>query len=202
MSEVSLSETMTSLMNSARKHFEVKQKLSIPNLINLFNPNPNLLTGIKDFSGEWVGLDKWVEDGAYKGLKVLKKSTLWSGCYQEFQVEAGKTYTFSAYVKQDEASNDSSIYILSTSVIGTAPTRDNNHPIDVTTDWQRVSASFYCEYSGTIDPRLEMNAEHGYMYICGYKLEEGSLATPLTELGGVIRKHLADLLPSRMEVAA
>ena len=85
-------------MNSARKHFEVSSKLTIANLINLFNPNKNLLTGAKDFSGDWTIYASYHEDGTYKGMKVYKTTSAWSGI-NCIPVNVGETYTYAATIK-------------------------------------------------------------------------------------------------------
>lgn len=179
---MTLSNTLTTLMDSARKHFEVNQKLSIANLINLFNPNPNLLTGIKDWSGAWQQINTYTKQNTYKGLDVLYKKQAWSGASQSISLSPG-TYTFSLYAKSDIDETEAIIYLLMVS-----STSENislaSKAFSLTTNWQRCSATFSVTKEKTIAPRIELTQDTDSIYICGYKLEEGSLPTPLTELGG------------------
>ena len=182
---MSLSETMTSLMNSARKHFEVDSKLSITNLINLFNPNKNLLTGAKDFSGDWTIDASYHEDGTYKGMKVYKTTAAWNGIFQTYTCKAGKTYTFSFYAREENNTRN----VNATAYI--KKPGDNNNPFASITnnqfmlqpEWKRYSVTFTMNQDWELAPRIESNSS-ATSWRCGYKLEEGSLATPLTELGG------------------
>lgn len=183
---------MTSLMESARKYFEVTNKLSISNLINLFNPNPNLITGARDFSGNWLSISNYQEDGTYKGLKVLKTTTAWGAPYQAISCKKGKTYTFSFYAKEENNvdNTEATAYLL--------PAGDNSYDaltlasghsgnsILLQSNWERYAFTFTMNKDYVLYPRIESNNTTGkaITYICGYKLEEGSLATPLTEVGG------------------
>lgn len=190
---MTLSNTLTTLMDSARKHFEVKQKLSIPNLINLFNPNPNLLTGAKDFSGSWERIGSWKkEDEKYRGLTVYSKSTAWDGLGQYYDSKPNTTYTFSFYAK---ASKPTDRFMD----IFTLPSEDWNSPViawpiyanvPLTTDWKRFSWTITTTGGGKIFPSVCSINSDATIYVCGYKLEEGSLPTPLTEVDGVEAKTL------------
>lgn len=173
-------------MNSARKHFEISSKLTIDNLINLFNPNENLLTGAKDFSGNWViNQSLYQEDGTYKGMKVYKTTTAWNGIYQPYTCKAGKTYTFSFYAREENNTNN----VKATAFITKAG--DNNKPFSSITsqsfmlqpEWKRYSVTFTMNRDWEIAPRIESNSK-ALSWRCGYKLEVGDLATPLNSMGG------------------
>lgn len=180
-----ITDSLTSLMDTARKYFEVDNKLSIANLINLFNPNPNLLTGAKDFSGDWTINESYHEDGTYKGMKVYKTTNPWSGIFQLYTCKAGKTYTFSFYAKEE----NNTMNMNATAYIKKAG--DNSNPFASITsqqfmlqpEWKRYSVTFTMNQDWELAPRIESNSS-ATSWRCGYKLEEGSLATPLTELGG------------------
>lgn len=182
---MNVSETLTALMDSARKYFEVTNKLSISNLINLFNPNPNLLTGVKDFSGNWANLNNYQEDGTYKGLNVLKTKQAWGAPYQAISYKKGKTYTFSFYAKEKNNVDNikATVYLLpagdNSSDVLTLASETN---ILLQSNWERYAVTFTMNKDYVLNPRIESNNTTGkaITYICGYKLEEGSLATPLT----------------------
>ena len=135
----------------------------------------NLYIGSQDFSGVWTNSDNWAtDDNTYNGLVVKKRTGAWGGLYKEFNAEAGKTYTFSVYIKSDEA-RQVAIYITG----GTASCSPSNSTINDTTSWQRYSITFNCTASGTIRPRVENTSAitGNYTYICGYQLELGNSAT-------------------------
>ena len=198
---MSLSNTLTTLMDSARKHFEVSSKLTIANLINLFNPNPNLLTGAKDFSGNWNLKGHSYENGTYKGLNVRTTEEAWNGISQSYQAQKGKTYTFSLYAKAN-APLIARFYIIHP-VTGQNYVSGSDGSRYITTSWERYSITFSMTGNEIITPRMEPGTENTSFSVCGFKLEEGSLATPLTELGGegVIRRYLTAITP-RLEVVA
>lgn len=187
MSEVNLSETMTSLMNSARKHFEVSNELTIANLINLFNPNENL---IKD-SANWgdpnfVNINSssvTLTNDYYKGLKVIHCSQAWNSPAFKFNIKKGKTYTFSTYAKGDQHQWFGIYVVYTGNPQVTNPNYLEGPTCVVTKDWQRYSFTLTALEDATINVRLEQGT-NASLYLAGYKLEEGSLATPLTELGG------------------
>ena len=196
MSEVSLSETMTSLMNSARKHFEVSSKLTIANLINLFNPNENL---IKD-SANWGDSNFFninssrvtLTNDSYKGLRVIHCTQAWNSPQFKFNIKKGKTYTFSTYAKGDQHQSFGIYVIFTGHSQVTNPNYLNGPAYGVTENWQRYSFTFTALEDATINVRFEQ-ATDSNLYLAGYKLEEGSLATPLTELGGVVKTLLSAL---------
>ena len=198
MSEVSLSETMTSLMNSARKHFEVSSKLTIANLINLFNPNENL---IKD-SANWgdsnfVNINNssvTLTNDYYKGLKVIHCTKAWDSPAFKFNIKEGKTYTFSTYVKGDQRQGFGIYIVYTGNPQVTNPSYLDGPACVVTENWQRYSFTFTALEDATIHIRLEQGYDDN-LYLAGYKLEEGSLGTPLTELGGVVKAVLNTLSP-------
>lgn len=200
---MSLSSTMTSLMDGARNHFEVTNKLSISNLINLFNPNPNLFSGAKDFSGDWVINPSYHEDSTYKGLKVYKTTNAWNGIYQEYRCKTGKTYTFSFYAKEEGNTNQvlASAFILRPGDNTNPFTSITNTVFMLRPEWRRYAVTFTMNKDYTLCPRIESNS-NATSWRCGYKLEEGSLATPLTEVGGVTEPVLIGFVVPRLEVAA
>lgn len=145
----------------------------------LDSKNKNLLTGTKDWQGEWGNLALWlVDDEKYEGLTVRKRSVAWDGLGQYYDVEPNTTYTFDFYAKASEAGNIMEIFTLHG--------EDWNNPVvsvpiyanrAVTTEWQRYSVTFTTKSGGTIFPSVCSKKDGVIIYVAGYKLEKGSLAT-------------------------
>lgn len=136
----------------------------------------NLYEGSQDFSGVWSNSSSWDTDSStYNGLTVKKKSIAWNGLYKEIEVEAGKTYTFSTFVKAD-SERPVNIY-MSGGTATTSPAYSST--ITATTEWQRVYLTFVVSVSGTIRARIESTTSiaSNYTYICGYQLEESPSMT-------------------------
>lgn len=184
---MSLNNTLTTLMDSARKHFEVDQKLSISNLINLFNPNENLISDTADWGdSNFVNISNssvTLTNDYYKGLKVIHCTQAWNSPTFKFNIKEGKTYTFSTYAKGDQHQGFGIYIVYTGNPQVTNPNYLNGPACVVTENWQRYSFTFTAIKDTTINVRLEQGVPAN-LYLAGYKLEEGSLATPLTELGG------------------
>lgn len=132
----------------------------------------NLYEGSQDWSGTWTNNGAWTTDNdTYNDLIVKKRYGAWSGIYKDINIVAGKTYTFSVYLKADEVRNVA-IYISG----GTSGV-DTYRNITASTEWERYSLTFVATNSGTTHPRLEAitTINNSYVYICGYQLEEGNL---------------------------
>ena len=135
----------------------------------------NLLTGTKDFSGEWILYkDDCVKDGTYKNLDVYRHSQAWSGVTQRIDVLGGETYTFSAYVKSDAPVS----FVLAANMTDFAETNPTSASFDTTTDWKRYVFSFKVTKSGKLNPRVQMPSGETNIYVCGYKLEKGTVTDP------------------------
>ncbi len=207
---MSLNKTMTSLMDSARKYFEVDNKLSIANLINLFNPNENLITNTANWGDpNFVNMNNsgiLLTNDYYRGLRVIHSTQAWNSPQLKFNTKEGKTYTFSTYAKGNQE-QPYGIYIFLTGESSPAiPSQLGGDTCVLTKDWQRYSFTFKAIRDATIHIRLEQ-ATANDLYLAGYKLEEGSLATPLTETGGeVINPNLIadwanNLIDSRVSLS-
>lgn len=143
----------------------------------------NMYEGSQDFSGTWNNSSSWVTDtNTYNGLVVKKKTGVWSGISKDINVESGKTYTFSLYVKSDTI-RQVAIYLSG----GTATTSPSASLFETTTSWVRYQIRFTCSVSGTIRARLENTSagDTNYTYICGYQLEEGNLTEYEPYCGGI-----------------
>ena len=141
---------------------------------NVVVKTPNLVIDSDTFGGtDWTNLNHWTEvTEKYNGLKVYKRASAWLGIYKTIQVEANKTYTFSAYVKSDT----SRVVVLT--VGGGTSGASGDRYLTSTSTWTRFSITFTPTQSGTIRPRIENTSElSDYTYICGYQVEESPTAT-------------------------
>lgn len=141
----------------------------------------NLYTGTKDFSGSaWKNISVWTKGSEkYDGLTVISKAERWGGVYQELTANAGDVYTFSFYGKAD-TSQKAAITVMS--VAGDHAKISRSVDITMTAEWER--------YSGTVqvtaaDGPLKLKVEkiddtQTKIYICGIKVERGSIATGWT----------------------
>lgn len=142
----------------------------------------NLLTGTQNWQGEWENLSSWSVSGeTYAGLTVREYSKAWSGLGQYYDAKPNTTYTFSFYAKASEAGNFMETFILDKedwrSPIVSVPAYGNQA---ITTEWQRYSVTFTTKSGGNILPRASSTKDGITIYMAGYKLEEGSVATPWT----------------------
>ena len=141
----------------------------------------NLYEGSQDFSGTWNNSSYWETDNeTYNGLVVKKRDGQWSGLSKNIQVESGKTYTYSLYVKSNSA-RPFAIY----SSGGTATCTPADKNFTSTTNWQRYSMTFVANSTGTLKLRIENTSSNvgNYTYICGYQLEKGSKANSYSPYG-------------------
>lgn len=130
----------------------------------------NLLEGTKDFSGDWTNSGEWVTDGTYKGLTVKTQNVTWTPISKNFTVLTHGTYTISEYVRNTGSSPVQSYLTLNGSIV---ETKDNGANFD----WKVVS--FTRELSKGDIISLDMhNGTTGEISVAGYKVEQGSTATP------------------------
>ncbi|MFZ2576353.1 MAG: hypothetical protein WAX22_02605, partial [Lactococcus hircilactis] len=141
-------------------------------------PNLNLLDGTKDFSGNWVNLSSWVNDGTYQGLTVKKRTAQWAGIYKTFTAPKDGIYTFSAYVKG--SGNTANISRYASVNGGNINTTVPNKIFDNNFDWLRDSFSVTLKASDYVWFRYEISGSgtDSILWVAGYKLEHGSTATP------------------------
>ena len=143
----------------------------------------NLLTGTRDWQGEWGHLSMWqvpAGEETYKGLTVRSFKAAWWSLGQYYDAKPHTTYTFSFYAKATEAGNIMDIFFLdkedwSSPVV--------SYPVfaykPITTEWKRYSATFTTMSGGELFPSVCSVKDDGMaIYVAGYKLEEGSVATP------------------------
>lgn len=137
----------------------------------------NLYIGSPSFSG-YGNISGWTDGGTYNDMPIVKRAGSWSGTYMLVNIVAGKTYTFSAWAKSDQA-RSVAIYATGGSTGATAVISPGNKTITTSTDWERVIFTFTCSTGGSIALRFEntTNSDTNYTYISGYQLEEASAAT-------------------------
>lgn len=146
----------------------------------------NLYEGSPSFNA-FVGVSGWEDGGTYNGMPVIKRAGAWGGAYKLLNVEAGNTYTFSLWIKADQA-RQGSIYSSGSSSGATATISPNAKTLNISTNWERVSLTFECSASGTVALRVEnwTSSDTNYTYIAGYQLEVGSSMTSFEPyVGGV-----------------
>ena len=136
----------------------------------------NLMTGTKEFSGDWFNKAKWtLEDEKYLGLSVYSRQEEWLGLSEIVEVRVGETYTFSAYVKSSIENDLVFMYLDNRLVEPRASLSLTRKDIQVGTNWKRVSATFSVTKAGLMTPRFERNNKNAKLYVAGYKLELGNV---------------------------
>ena len=128
----------------------------------------NLYVGSPSFDG-FNNLSYWtVSSETYNGHEVIYKTGAWYGTSKQIQLEAGKTYTFSAMVK---VSDSATVYIYNTS-----GSFLNSASISANT-WTKISANYTASQDESSRFRVETNRESITLYLSEYQLEQGSTAT-------------------------
>lgn len=129
----------------------------------------NLLTGTRDFTGEWSYLDRGtVTSDTYKGCRVFEITRQWGATNKPVHLEPG-TYTFSAYARVS-SQEQVNIYVNAA---------QNTQPV-IGTEWQRVRFVFRVDTAGTYNPRIEKHlATSTVLYTAGWKVEEGDNPNPV-----------------------
>ena len=160
----------------------VKKEEFAENVAELLKDKTNLLLGTRNFAGDkWSNLDHWHEEpGYWNGLKVYSSTSDWYGIQYQYEVKKGNQYTFSFYARQ-QSENNSAYIMLSEGSTGsqsacTEPYQKSDTHIG--TEWKRYSLTFQAIADGTIYPRVEQSVTNNTIYVAGYKLELGKVATP------------------------
>lgn len=136
----------------------------------------NLYRGSQDWSGELWHNKGYYENvnEEYKGLKVLRSYSNWSGITQHQYFDLGVSYTLSAWIRKSDANVPIHFwgdYLAGDAGAGTQKPMEPNV-------WTRVTHTF--KGNGQVgNGRFERvdNGTGGYYDICGLKLERGSKAT-------------------------
>lgn len=150
----------------------------------------NLLKGTADFRPDnlWQPLNAWVRTNeTYNGLTIFKGKTTEdrNGLCQYYPVKSGETYTFSLNARYESGTGKSALYIrLNSGQEGQYKAADATPwslDINLNEKWQRYSVTFKASSDGYIKPRIERGDKNkNILEICGFKLEQGSVATPWT----------------------
>lgn len=140
---------------------------------------PNLISGTKDFSGSWVNLDKYYNNGEYRGMTV--KSTLGTinrGVYQRVTIPSGGKYTLSVFAKTSGVVGEVCFRVTGTGGSTTRVNFDNNtfKRISITRTLKRGDV-VQCYVRLSNDNDLKKDA----FQFAGYKLEKNSEATDWVE---------------------
>lgn len=162
----------------------------------------NLLTGTRYFDGAWQAIGAWQDAGDFSGLAAKKRNQAWHGITQAFDVVAGETYTFSAYVKSDLAEDKAYFFLTHNNFLPKATVTIQSREVAIANEWKRVALTFTVTESGKIAPRIERNNANAYLYVAGYKLERGSIATDYSSAEEDLRSEIATYVRNAAENSA
>ncbi|NQI71256.1 hypothetical protein HO594_08855 [Streptococcus suis] len=162
----------------------------------------NLLTGTRYFDGAWQASGAWQDAGDFSGLAAKKRNQAWHGITQAFDVVAGETYTFSVYVKSDLAEDKAYFYLTHNNFLPKATATIQSREVGISNEWKRVALTFTVTESGKIAPRIERNNANAYLYVAGYKLERGSIATDYSSAEEDLRSEIATYVRNAAENSA
>lgn len=131
-----------------------------------------------DANGPWTRYAAWtLTSDTYNGCVVATKSVNWNCMSQKINVESGRQYTYSCWIKA--ASNQTGQFIPyregttgHCTVVGSYQQYAN-----ITSSWQRVSFTFTVDAGGIAEPGVDVPNNGVAWYICGIKLERGNKAT-------------------------
>ena len=189
MSEVSLSETMTALMDKAREITGITEKISVARLTSLMNHfdlhvNPNLLssTTVEVASNQSSPYPMWVNQIVYSKLKPKT------------------TYTLSLSATNTNGVKGASARIYCTNWNGRYINKQFQQFFFDADGKKKVFTFTTPEFEGWLyDVYLyagSMSVDEHKDFVTTYKdckLEVGDLATPLQKVGGVVKAVLSAL---------
>ncbi|QGT53021.1 neck passage structure [Lactococcus phage CHPC52] len=136
-------------------------------------PNLNLLDGTKDFSGNWINSEEWVNDGTYKGLTVKKRTGRWLGIYKTFTAPKDGKYTFSAYIKISAVIDGVAVVYTNGGVMKAIKWFKGDF------DWKRDEITVDLKAGDVVYAKYEIGEANSasVLWTAGHKWEEGSTAT-------------------------
>ncbi|HEL1754204.1 TPA: hypothetical protein TXU85_000129 [Streptococcus suis] len=156
----------------------------------------NLIPGTAAFSGtHWEKSDTWrLEESLYKGAGILT----WVGGMKgspiaNISVQSGDTYTFSAYIKKENAGTVY-FYLYDEHETWFAAANVPRETLirDVGNNFQRFTITFKVTRSGILKPRFAIIAsDTGGFSVAGYQLETGTVATDWTPAPEDIHSEIA-----------
>lgn len=133
----------------------------------------NLYRGSQDWNMDVLPSTVTVTADTYNGCKVATMSKGWQRYGSLIPLVAGKTYTFSCWLKASAATRVF-IYAASGQVGATAVTNPTGSKAqNLTTSWQRFYFTFTCTTSGTANVHPEGETDGITISMAGFMLEEG-----------------------------
>lgn len=147
--------------------------------INRFNANFNLLSGTKEFSGDWWNSTAWDKNGTYKGLTVMSYNGAYNaGITKPFTIPSDGIYSFSMIVKVKTG------YVGKFIIETLKPTGIPPIIIDVTdTGGKFVIQSYTGSFKAGQEVAMYLRFNNGPtikdgLSVAGYKIEHGETPTP------------------------
>lgn len=182
-SSMTLNSSLTSLMDAARKYYQINRKLDLNTLTSMLSPNENLIDNSDDFSGSnFVNTSPSrvkLSSREFYGLTVYDHSANSDGHGIQWnnQIKAG-SYVFSVFIYCDvdttigkNALDVSQIYHI---------------PFSIKKGWNRYVIPF--TINSDASSLLLATWVSSAISFAGYKLESGSVATPYLKSDGTLVK--------------
>lgn len=157
---------------------DIRENLYINKNIKLLSKEDNLISGSPYWTDSWKNFQYWKDDGEFNGYSVKSRTGTWNGLYKYINVESGKKYTFSAWVK---VSSKSDLQIALTRTISgeesTASVSIQNKTFEgsiiVPNKWVQIAVTFECTVSGTIAPTIQLISS-AKLSVAHFELYEGN----------------------------